>query len=78
MKQMKREQTVMKNTQEIMLQEICSIKERQRIDGINIAKILEKQNETFALIIKQNEKEESKSCKTKNVKKNAPNLKLLK
>ncbi len=42
-----------------MKKDIEIMKERQRIGGINIAKILEKQNETFAIIRKiQNDNKE--------------------
>ena len=73
MKQMKKEQNIMKNQQETIIENIETINERQRIDGINIAKILEKQNETFALLFKENrENKQSEGSVTKN-KKNTPN-----
>ena len=48
----KREISIIKTRQETMQETIDTIQQRQRIDGINIARILEKQNETFAMLNK--------------------------
>lgn len=59
-KNLKRNQkTIQKDITEIK-EEQNTIKERQRIDGINIARILEKQNEMFALIYKKESGKEEK------------------
>ena len=50
---MKREISIIKTRQETMQETIDTIQQRQRIDGINIARILEKQNETFAMLNKK-------------------------
>ena len=62
---MKREQSIIKEQQKTMQESIDTIKERQRIDGINIARILEKQNETFAIINKTQYEKQGKVTELK-------------
>ena len=59
------EQSDMKKEQKIMRKDVSVIKDRQRIDGINIARILEKQNETFSIINKRLNNQLEKSTELK-------------